>query len=45
MVVLEYRRVEAEIYRSRLGKKFMTTPVEPRGLTLGNCIGEMDMEG
>ena len=25
---LEYRRVETEIYRSRFGKKFMTTPEE-----------------
>ena len=24
--VMEYRRVESKIYRSRFGKKFMTTP-------------------
>ena len=40
---LEYRRVETEIYRSRYGKKFMTTPDERQrllaaGLPLGDRI-------
>ena len=39
--VMEYRQVESEVYRSRFGKKFMTTPDERRrlleaGLPLGD---------
>ena len=44
--VSEYRRVETEIYRSRFGKKFMTTPEERRrlleaGLPLGDGIKDV----
>ncbi len=44
--VSEYRRVETEIYRSRFGKKFMTTPEERRrlleaGLSLGDGIKDV----
>ena len=50
---LEYRRVETEIYRSRLGKKFMTTRDErqrllaaalpPIGKMLPSlCLGDAD---
>ena len=43
---LEYRRVETEIYRSRFGKKFMTTRDEwqrllAAGLPLGDRIQEV----